>query len=80
MAAGKTKSESTGKRQTVSKSGVLDPERMYTTNALRMVGIGWAVLRDARKSGKVSPRKIGTEHWYLGREIIDWILSQPVVR
>jgi len=58
------------------KSGVLQPEGLYSTAALGNVGIGRDVLAQARKDG-VRPVVIGGKHWYVGKEVVDWILTQP---
>ena len=44
---------------------------------LNKLGIGHVKLAEARKSGIVSPFKVGTDYWYDGGEIIDWIKSMP---
>lgn len=55
------------------KQGILDANRLYSTRALREIGFGRQTLTEARKSGVVRPYLVGRNHWYEGRELIEWI-------
>lgn len=57
-------------------TGVIDPTRMYSTEALRKVGIGRGLLMEARAAG-VQPHDVNGACWYQGVEIIEWIKSKP---
>ncbi len=60
----------------VAKTGVIDPERLYTADALGRIGIGRVQLMEARRSGLVKPVEAGHRMWYVGAEVIEWILSR----
>lgn len=62
---------------TTKPLGVIDPSKLYTTRACsRDLGLGRELLRKARQEG-VKARRLGHENWYSGKELADWILSQP---
>lgn len=61
----------------VTATGILCPERLYTTRALLTeAGLGELKLSEMRRSGIVHPISIGNYRWYRGDEVIAWILSQ----
>ncbi len=56
--------------------GYIAPERVYSTEGVyQAVGLARESLRDARASGIVKPVKKGKQLYYLGSQLIEWILS-----
>lgn len=58
---------------------MIEPGILYSTSALEERGITRLTLSEFRKETGQVPRVIGKRHWYYGQELIDWILSRPVV-
>ncbi len=64
-------------RTRIARTGVLDPSRMYTPQALNRIGIGAVLLMDARRSGVVSAYNVNGDCWYDGSELIAWLKTKP---
>jgi len=60
--------------------GRISREEIYNAAMLNKLGIGQVKLAEARKSGVVSPFKVGTDYWYEGTEIIEWIKTHERVK
>ena len=54
----------------------LRPEDLHTKESLRPYGIGDETLLTARQCGAITPRKFGVRNYYLGSEVIAYIVSR----
>ena len=54
------------------KAGIICPERLYNTEALRQLGIGSVLLMKARGEG-VEAILAGNINWYRGADLISWL-------
>ena len=59
-----------------SAEGVIDPRLIYTTAALASRGISRMTLSEFRKETGSEPVKIGSNHWYRGEDVINWMMSK----
>jgi hypothetical protein len=57
--------------------GVVNPDLLYTTDALmNECNLGRRNVIAMRQEGGVQPREIGTQLYYDGAEVKQWILNQ----
>jgi len=57
--------------------GFIDPQRLYTTEGLNTaVGLARESIREARNSGIVRPVKKGKQLYYIGAQVIQWLLTE----
>ncbi len=59
---------------------MIQSNAIYNRKELAELGIGREVLTEARKSGIVVPRKLGTTFFYSGTELIAWSERNQVRR
>jgi hypothetical protein len=60
-----------------SKPGIISRFKIYNTESLRRLGLGAALLFEARRTGIVQPFDVNGSLWYEGAELIEWIKTKP---
>ncbi len=56
--------------------GVLLPDGLYTREGLwEFAKLGLAQLMQAESEGKLDPVKRGNNYYYLGRDVIAWVMQ-----
>lgn len=67
----------TAERTTCEVLGYIDPHGLYTTRgAMIHGGLGEEALMQGRKAGVLTPVRKGNFLYYLGSQLIQWILSE----
>jgi hypothetical protein len=64
------------KRERVQVLGIIDPQKLYDTDAvMHATGIGEVTLREERKAGRLKAYKgHGGRNWYRGQDLIALIV------
>jgi len=66
--------------QPTAAAGVISCHELYRLPELqKRLGLGKHAIRQARRAG-LKIRRVGTRSYVLGKDVLDWIEGQPLVK